>query len=193
VPPFVHLPNTVRIPATRPMCSTGHPLKLLFIGNALYPPNRDALTRLERGILPAIKELGVHGQLLHPQANEDVGPFYERAHIAVVPLRAAGGTRIKILEAFAHGCPVVSTPTGARGLAVSSGDQLMVTADDDDDRTFAETVVELARDETRRARLAEAARAFVLAHHDHRDIGTRFARLVDECVEARSSRENEPC
>lgn len=103
-----------------------------------------------------------------------------------MPLRAAGGTRIKILEAFAHGCPVVSTPTGARGLAITDGEQLVVTTDDDDDLAFAKAVVELAGDDNRRARLAEAARAFVVAHHDGDHVGAQLARLVEERAEARS-------
>jgi Glycosyl transferases group 1 len=186
VPPFLHLANAVRIPPTWSLRRRGQPLELLFVGNAAYLPNRDALNRLVHGIVPAIERLGVQVQLLHPRPDSDVGPFYDRAHVAAVPLRAAGGTRIKILEAFAHGCPVVSTPTGARGLAVTDGEQLVVTTDDDDDLAFAKAVVELAGDDNRRARLAEAARAFVVAHHDGRDVGAQLARLVEERAEARS-------
>jgi glycosyl transferase family 1 len=190
VPPFLHLPNAVRIPATWSLLPRSDPLELLFVGNPSYRPNRDALDRLAHGIVPAVEGLGLEVELLHPRPDVDVGPFYERAHLAAVPLRAAGGTRIKILEAFAHGCPVVSTPTGARGLGVKDGEQLVVTADDDDDLAFAGAVVELACDDTRRARLAEAARAFVVAHHDARHVGAQLATLVAECAEARSQRPN---
>ena len=190
VPPFLHLPNAVRIPAKWSLRPRGHPLELLFVGNPSYLPNRDALDRLVDGIVPAIEALGVQVQLLHPRPDGDVGPLYERSHIAAVPLRAAGGTRIKLLEAFAHGCPVVSTPTGARGLNVIDGEQLVVTTDDDDDLAFARAVVELAGDENRRARLAEAARAFVVAHHDARQTGARLAELVEERAEARTGHGN---
>ena len=188
VPPFVHLPNAVRIPATWSLRPRGQPLELLFVGSASYLPNRDALSRLEHGIVPAMEDLGVQVELLHPQPDSDVGPFYERAHVAAVPLRAAGGTRIKILEAFAHGCPVVSTPTGARGLAVRDGVQLVLTGDDDDDLAFGRALVELAHDDNRRAHLSEAARAFVVAHHDARSVGAWLAGLVAEHAEARSRR-----
>jgi hypothetical protein len=189
VPPFVHLPNAVHVPPTWTLSPRGKPLELLFVGNASYLPNRDALRRLGDGIVPAIERLGVEVRLLHPRPDEDASRFYERAHIAAVPLRAAGGTRIKILEAFAHGCPVVSTPTGARGLAVTDGEQLVVTADDDGDLAFARAVVELAGDEDRRARLAQAARAFVVAHHDRRVVGAQLAGLVEERARARSRNE----
>ena len=190
VPPFLHLPNAVRIPDTWSLVPRGDPLRLLFVGNPTYRPNRDALDRLAHGIVPAVEGLGRNVELLHPRPDVDVGPFYERAHLAAVPLRAAGGTRIKILEAFARGCPVVSTPTGARGLGVADGEQLVVTTDDDDDLAFAAAVVELASDDTRRARLAEAARAFVVARHDARHVGAQLATLVEERAEALSKGPN---
>ncbi|MCU1359897.1 MAG: hypothetical protein JWN99_1186, partial [Ilumatobacteraceae bacterium] len=102
VPPFVHLPNAVRIPvhdtprdAVGPNGPAGEPLGLLFVGNPGYLPNRDALTRLRERIVPAIEQQGMAVDLLHPGADQDVESFYRRAHIAAVPLRAAGGTRIK--------------------------------------------------------------------------------------------------
>jgi hypothetical protein len=190
VPPFLHLPNAVRIPPRWALRPRSDPLELLFVGNPSYLPNRDALGRLVDGIVPAIEGLGVQVHLLHPRPDDDVGPLYARAHIAAVPLRAAGGTRIKILEAFAHGCPVVSTPTGARGLDVIDGEQLAVTSDDDDDLVFARAVVELAGDETRRARLAAAARAFVVADHDARQTGAHLATLVEERAQARAGHGN---
>lgn len=186
VPPFVHLPNAVRVPATPSMCPFGTTVRLLFVGHSGYMPNRDAVARLRGGILPAVRQLGLPVQLLRPAVDEDVSPFYERAHVAVVPLRAAGGTRIKILEAFAHGCPVVSTPTGARGLGVTSGEHLLITADDDDDSAFAQAIVGLMADEERRKRIAATARAFVAENHDHRDVGRRLATIVEECVATRS-------
>jgi polysaccharide biosynthesis protein PslH len=182
VPPFGHLPNAVRIPPRWSTTPTTEPLDLLFVGNPGYRPNRDALDRLRNGIVPALADFGIEVRLSHPGTKEDVGPFYRRAHVAAVPLRAAGGTRIKILEAFAHGCPVVSTPTGARGLEVMSGEQLLITADDDDDVAFAELVANLLRDEPQRAAIAEAARAHVVAHHDHVRVGERLAMLVGELV-----------
>jgi hypothetical protein len=185
VPPFVHLPNAVRIPPPWSPAPSRPPLELLFVGTPGYLPNRDALDRLRAAILPAIAGMGFPVRLLHPGPGDAVGPFYHRARVAVVPLRAGGGTRIKILEAFAHGCPVVSTPTGARGLAVTDDEHLVITAGDDDAEAFAAAVVELAGDDRRRARLAGAARAFVVAHHDFRQVGARLAALVGDCASAR--------
>ncbi len=180
VAPYGHLPNAVEIPSEWRTRSSARPLELLFVGTSGYGPNRDALQRLRDRIMPALEALGLEARLHHPGLQEDVGPYYARAHIAVVPLRGGGGTRIKVLEAFARGCPVVATPTGARGLAVKSDRELVVIDDDDDDMAFAEAVARLAGDEERRLGLARTARRFVEEHHDRSRVGVRVADLVGE-------------
>jgi hypothetical protein len=189
--PFEQLPNAVRVPPVWTMRAPADPLELLFVGNLGYPPNRDALDRLNARIVPAIADMGIDVRLHHPAPDDEIAPFYERAHIAVVPLRAGGGTSIKILEAFAHGCPVVASPTGARGLEVADDDQLVITDDDADDEGFASAVVALARDDRRRARLAATARRFVVEHHDATAVGDELARLIDEVAAIGSPNEYE--
>ena len=54
-------------------------------------------------------------------AVEDLAPWYAGADVVVVPLREGAGTRIKVLEAFAHRRPVVATPAAVAGLAVVDG------------------------------------------------------------------------
>ena len=63
-----------------------------------------------------------------------------RASVAVVPVRYGGGTRVKILESFAHRVPVVSTSLGAEGLDVEDGVHLLIA---DDPEQFAAAVVRL--------------------------------------------------
>ena len=75
-----------------------------------------------------------------------------------MPLRAGGGTRLKIFEAFAMAKAVVSTTIGAEGLGVTPGRDI-VLADDPD--AFAHAVVSLLRDEQARQRLGRAGRALV--------------------------------
>jgi hypothetical protein len=189
-PPFEHYPNAVPVPVDWTTRAASTPLELLFVGLAGYAPNRDAVERLADRIVPGITALGADVRLRVPGPDDDLGPFYDRAHIAVVPLRAGGGTRIKILEAFARGCPIVSTPKGAEGLDVVDGRLLVVTDDDDDDEGFARAVVDLARDDERRVRLAAAARTFVERHHDARLVGARLAALVEEVARGAVHRED---
>ena len=56
----------------------------------------------------------------------DIRPYLKNCDCMLVALEFGGGTRLKVLEAFAAGCPVVSTAKGAEGLLVASGTHLMI-------------------------------------------------------------------
>ena len=55
----------------------------------------------------------------------DVAAAYQAADVVVVPIRAGGGSRIKLLEAFSYRRPVVSTSVGAEGIAARDGQHLL--------------------------------------------------------------------
>ena len=79
----------------------------------------------------------------------DVGPLFRAAAVYAAPLRVGGGVRLKILEAFAHGAPVVSTRLGAEGIALTDGRDALLA---DDAAAFAGAVVALLADRARRPR-----------------------------------------
>jgi glycosyltransferase involved in cell wall biosynthesis len=106
---------------------------------------------------------------------EHCGPHYGDALAAIVPLRVGGGTRIKILEAFAHHCPVVSTSKGCEGLPVLNGTELLI-ADAPDD--FAAACVELAQSGSIRERLVKAAHAFLVNNNSQNVV----ERLLDAAL-----------
>ena len=89
-----------------------------------------------------------------------------------MPLRAGGGTRLKILEAAACGVPVVSTRIGAEGLELEEGSEILLH---DDAPDFANAVVRLLEDASLRAALAAAARSRVERRYDWKRIGRAFA------------------
>lgn len=83
----------------------------------------------------------------------DLSYYYQRADIAIVPLRAGGGTRIKILEAFSYKCPVVSTSVGAEGLEVIAEKELLIA---DDKEIFASKIVALMQNQQLRKEIGES-------------------------------------
>jgi glycosyltransferase involved in cell wall biosynthesis len=85
---------------------------------------------------------------------DNLEEYYRAAHAVVVPLRAGGGTRIKILEAFSQHRPVVSTGIGAEGLDVGHGRELLL-ADTPDD--FAAQCLRLVNDTALTSRLTGRA------------------------------------
>lgn len=166
---------------------------VLFAGVLGYPPNADAVRFFCERILPLVRREVPDARLLiagqNPPAEvralaasgaalvlpdvADIIPCYQRARLAVVPLRAGGGTRLKILEAMALGRAVVSTSIGCEGLSVAHGRDILIA---DHPREFAACVVSLLRDAASRAELAGRARRTVESQYDWR-IST--ARLLD--------------
>jgi len=116
----------------------------------------------------------------------DVRPYLAQSNVCVVPLRVAGGSRIKILEAMAAGLPVVSTPEGAEGLEVASGEHLLIARDVDE---FVSGVVGLLQDEGMARYLTANGRKLVEERYDWQNI----ARLVPVAWEETVRRFRDGC
>ncbi len=112
---------------------------------------------------------------------EDVQEPLARYSLFVCPILSGSGVRVKLLEAFAAGIPVISTRLGAEGLASEDGD-ICALADDPD--SFAAHVVDLLSNPEKAAAIAARARAHVVAK---RDMRTMTERLV-ECYRAEVQR-----
>lgn len=141
----------------------------LFVGFLHYGPNVDALHWLIEHIWPAVvhrradAQLRVVGKGLAPGALDavagvtivgevaDVTDELRRATATLAPLRIGSGTRVKIIEGWAHRVPVISTSVGADGLDCDAGVHLVV-ADSVED--FAEAMVRVADDVELRRLLA---------------------------------------
>ena len=179
----VHLaPNGVDLEYFAPRDGERSENGLLFVGSMDYPPNIDAATWFAERVLPRIharepqaqlRIVGRHAnRLRHLRDNlpgveitgylDDVRTAYWDCSVFVVPLRAGGGTRLKILEAMASGLPVVSTAIGAEGLNVTHGADILIS---DDEAAFANAAIDLLRDRGRAHRLAHEARKLVVREY----------------------------
>ena len=175
---------------------------VLFQGNLGYPPNIDAAQWLASAIAPLIRaevpsaEMRLVGrpgsnvtELHRPGVVTVVGEVpsmdneLARATVALVPLRYGSGTRVKILESFAHRIPVVSTTLGAEGLDVEDGVHLLLA---DDPAELAAATVRLMGDAGLRVRLTEAAEARYLERYDGRLADQDIRRLVEDVAGART-------
>jgi glycosyltransferase involved in cell wall biosynthesis len=162
--------------------------RILFVGWMAYHANVEAAVAFTRTVWPGIRERFPGWRLtlagldpapavlaLRGEANvevtgtvEDIRPYYGEAIAAIVPLRIGGGTRLKILEAMAAGVPVVSTPLGAEGLAVSPGVDILIAEKDED---WLPQLSALSTQGDVWNRLAEAGRRLVTARYDWEAIG----------------------
>ncbi|HRS97151.1 MAG TPA: glycosyltransferase, partial [Smithella sp.] len=97
----------------------------------------------------------------------DIRAVAARCCLSVVPLRFGGGTRIKILESFALGLPVVSTSKGCEGLAVEDGKHLLIRDNPED---FAAAVVTAVNNHELSDTLRQNGRMLAEQRYDWRKI-----------------------
>jgi glycosyltransferase involved in cell wall biosynthesis len=105
-----------------------------------------------------------------------VEPYYAQAAVFIVPMRCGGGTRVKVLEAMAHGVPVVSTTVGSEGLSVRHDDSVLLA---DTPESFANATVRLCTDEWLARRIAANGRELVRTEYDWRRIGESVASILE--------------
>jgi glycosyltransferase involved in cell wall biosynthesis len=206
------LPNAVVVPNTyeRPERAVGHvevgqPAVVLFQATFDYAPNIDAVDWLVTEVEPRLRARvpGVEVRLVgtpvprldrhhQPPAVTVVGvvpamePELARADIAIVPIRYGSGTRLKILESFAHRVPVVSTTIGAEGLNVEDEVHLLL-ADDPD--AFATACERLLSEPDLRKRLVDAAEERYRELYERSVARDRIQTLVREVAgDARAHR-----
>jgi polysaccharide biosynthesis protein PslH len=175
-------PNGVDTNLHRPLPDESTNAEILFVGNMGYQPNSDAAIYFCNEVLPFVRDevpeaklwiVGISPGLSVKQLEgngvfvtgsvPDVVPYYKSSKVCVVPLRAGGGTRLKILEAMALGRAVVSTSVGCEGLDVVDGEHILIA---DDSKRFAGQVIRLLTDSDLRTKIAAKAREFVVASYD---------------------------
>jgi glycosyltransferase involved in cell wall biosynthesis len=162
------------------------PRHILHIGTMYWPPNIDGVLWFAHEVYPLIRQqrpdvcfdivgarppqeiaalngdrtgINVTGYVADPT-------FYlQRAALMVVPLRAGGGMRVKILNAMAQGLPVVSTTLGAEGIGVADGENILIA---DTPADFAAAVLRLLENQALAARLGTAGRRLIEQTYDYR-------------------------
>ena len=189
--PVMELPNgydfAVECP---PRLHTGP--RLLFVGDIHAPANLDGLAWFIRDVWQHVRKqipdaqldiIGSGGETFADTENvsahgfvPDLTPWQYNAAALIVPLHVGTGSRIKILEAWANGLPVISTRIGAKNLMPREGENLLLA---DDAKTFADACVRLLNDRALGAQLAANAFAHGKAHFDWQAIYPRLDEILE--------------
>jgi GT2 family glycosyltransferase len=179
-----------------------HRHTMLFLGSFRHMPNQVALEWFARLVLPLIVErlpgakLLVAGSDPPPRytfpdpANaiewlgfvENIHPLFASCALFVCPIRSGSGVRVKLLEAFASGIPVVSTTIGAEGLARVDGEFCALA---DDPAAFAAKTVELLQDCHAAREMAARARREVEANWDMAVVTERLTAKYRELLDVK--------
>jgi glycosyltransferase involved in cell wall biosynthesis len=116
------------------------------------------------GLNPSDKIKNLESTSVHVTGSvPNLLPYYQRCTACIIPLRAGGGTRLKILEAMAYGRPVVSTSLGCEGLVVEDGKHLLIA---DSPQEFAEKTILLLTNNDLQQMLINNARELVEQVYD---------------------------
>ncbi len=174
----------------------GDPAVIVF-GSGGWLPNEDSAAWFAAEVWPAVR-VKAPGAVLHlfgteakPQAPDILchpaprasAEVYAPGAILAVPLRIASGVRIKILEAWARGVPVVATPAALAGLDVQDGREALIARDP---REFAAAIARLQREPGLAAALVETGRMARRERHEPAVVAGRMMEAYRGVVVTRS-------
>ena len=160
-----------------PVPRAGRPRRpeVVFVGNFWHAPNLDGVRWFAERVWPTVRAarpdavFSIAGSRMGPEVRrlaevegietlgfiDDIGALYERAAVAVAPLRFGAGVKGKVVEALAAGLPVVATTIATEGLGLTDGVDLLVA---DDAEVFATRLIGLLDDPAAGARLGSSGR-----------------------------------
>lgn len=170
------------------------PCTMLFLGSFRHLPNQQALDWFARFVLPRVVERCPQARLViigsdppprhslpAAEQNVDIRGFVEdirepfaRCAVFVCPILSGSGVRVKLLEAFCCGIPVVSTSLGAEGLSQVDGELCLIA---DDPEEFADRILELFSNPSAAQEMVQRARRYVTLERD-------IARMTEKLLES---------
>ncbi|MEI8213215.1 MAG: glycosyltransferase family 4 protein [Planctomycetota bacterium] len=194
------VPNGVDCPklAHLPIGRMNQRNSILFVGAMNWEPNQSAAILLAKNIFPKVKSVIPEAQLVivgkspPPKIQQletidgvivagqvpEIQPYLERASLLAVPLVTGGGTRLKILEAFAAGLPVVSTPVGAEGIDARDGESLLIS----EVETMSEPIIQLLASPELGQQIATKARTIANELYDWRVLGEKCVSIANQVI-----------
>lgn len=174
--------------------------QVLFTGTLCYEPNVNGIFWFHREVWPILKALvpqvrwQIIGRAPTPPirnlADQDqsidlaadvpsVQPYLEQADVGICPLFSGSGTRLKILEAFSAGLPMVSTRLGAEGIDAVPGEDILIA---DDPAGFASAIARLLQNPGEAERIRQSARRLAVKLYDWNSIADKAAWQLNDLL-----------
>lgn len=199
--PTICVPNGVDVDRLRPIPAIEVEQDLAaFLGPSYMYPNRDGMQYFLTDIWPTLRRrrpevrlewIGRVSQSVRSRAERSPGvrclgfvpslpEALARASCIIVPLRIGGGTRLKILDAWAMGKAVVSTTVGCEGLSAVDNVNILIR---DEPHEFAEAVEQVLSDPILRERLGRGARTTAERSYNWGVIGAEMNRAFRAIID----------
>jgi glycosyltransferase involved in cell wall biosynthesis len=185
VAPISVIPIAVDTQQILPVQRKEASLNILTMGTLYYPPNADGIRWFVQEVFPLVRQKMPEATLTivgknpprdfvrlaeDPQSGvtvpgfvEELDPYFAQSALMVIPVRAGGGMRVRILEAFARAMPVVTTTIGLEGIHAQIGTEVLV---EDSPSAFADAVLNLLQNKELQNKLAANGRRLVETKYD---------------------------
>ena len=185
VAPITVVPIAVDTKQVKPITRKPKSKTIVTLGTLHYPPNADGIRWFTNEVFPLIRQrvpdirLIIIGKNPPPDFLElsarspdaikvtgyvpELPPYLEQSAMMVVPVRAGGGMRVRILEAFAYAMPVVTTTIGLEGIEAENGLDVFVA---DTALDFANRAVDLLEDPSLQEELSSNGRRLAETRYD---------------------------
>jgi glycosyltransferase involved in cell wall biosynthesis len=185
---FTTLPICVDPDSQPPLEQNIHSKHIIHLGTMFWQPNIEGVLWFAQAVLPRIIQTipdvcftiagknpppsihalnhpssPVHGHIEITGFVPDPLPLLSRSQVFIVPVRAGGGMRVKILDAWQWGIPIVSTTIGAEGIATQPGDNIFIA---DEPEAFARHVIAILDQPALQRQLRQQGRAWVEKHYN---------------------------
>ncbi len=184
---------------------SGNPT-VLHLGTMFWPPNVHGVLWFAREVLPLIHQQVPEARFVvvgkNPPADvsalaadarvevtgyvADPMPYLEAADAFVVPLHAGGGMRVKIVDGWLWGLPIVSTSIGAEGIACRDGDNIMLA---DDASAFAQATVRLLDNSELNRQMRSNGRTWVETHYAWQVVYERVDEVYAQLLDAKENQD----
>jgi glycosyltransferase involved in cell wall biosynthesis len=177
-----------------------HPQSITHLGTMFWPPNVEGVLWFAREVFPYVQakvpeapfvivgknppqeiqdlalknhDIQVTGYVPHP------APYLAETAVFIVPLRAGGGMRVKIPDAWCWGVPIISTSIGAEGIDVQDGSNILIA---DTPETLAEAASRVLREPSLGQQLRENGRSWVDEKYNWRRVYSKWDEVYGRLV-----------
>lgn len=176
-----------------PVEHTPNGRRITFLGGLHWPPNAQGILWFAEHVFPKVQAqipdatltvigknppAGLTGQGIEATGYVvDPMPYLAETAAFIVPLHAGGGMRVKILDAWSWGLPIISTTIGAEGIDIEPGSDILIadTAED-----FAQAVITVLNDQTLSRQLSQNGRQTVLKKYNWQTVYKAWDRVYQE-------------
>ena len=190
------IPICVDTAAVEPVPPVAEPFRVTHVGTMYWPPNVEGLLWFLQNVWPQVRQEAPQARLTLIGKNppdhlrawdqrdgvevlgyvEDLERYLAETAAFVVPLLAAGGMRVKIVDAWCWGQAIVSTTIGAEGIAVQHGENILIA---NTPAQFAQATARLLSNGGLQARLRANGREWVEERYDWHKVYRAWDPIYD--------------